>query len=73
MVKIIKRDVILELIKYNPQGLTIQELADKSGFSRITIVAILAKLEGQNLIEVRNIGAAKLHTLKEENNGTNTP
>ena len=52
------------LLKENAQGLTIQEISDKLNFSRITISIALAELRGENKIEIREVGQAKLHYLK---------
>ncbi len=58
--------VIEKLIKENPEGLTITDLADKSKLARQTISVILARLEGENKILIRPIGQAKLHYWKED-------
>ena len=55
---------IEELLIDNPKGLSIQELADKSNITRNTALIILAKLFGQDRIEVREIGQVKLHYWK---------
>ena len=62
---------VIELIKNNPQGLTIQEIADKLVLSRITVSIVLAELKGEHLIEIREVGQAKLHYWKKggEENG----
>jgi DNA-binding transcriptional ArsR family regulator len=52
------------LLKDNPRGLTIQDLADKSKLSRNTIMVILARFFGENKLELRQIGNAKLHFWK---------
>ena len=55
---------VVELLSKNKEGLTITEIVDKSKFSRSTIRTILAKLEGARKVKVKNIGMAKLYTLK---------
>jgi len=52
------------ILNKDTRGLTIQELSDKIKVSRITMAMALMKLEGQGLIEVRNVGNCKLHYLK---------
>lgn len=53
-----------KLLRENEQGLTIQEISDKLNFSRITISIALAELKGEEKIEIREVGQAKLHYLK---------
>lgn len=55
---------IEELLIDNPRGLTIQEIADKSKITRNTALIILAKLFGQDKIEIREVGQSKLHYWK---------
>jgi DNA-binding transcriptional ArsR family regulator len=61
------KEVIENLLKDNSQGLTIQEISDKTGFHRQTVSVALAELKGENKIEIREVGQAKLHLLKDEN------
>jgi len=59
--------VILEIKKLlteDTRGLTIQEIADKTHVSRITVSMALMKLDGQGFVDVRVIGNCKLHYLK---------
>lgn len=56
-----KKKQIEELLKDNPKGLTIQDMVDRSGISRNTIMVILAKLFGEKRLGLRQIGNAKLH------------
>jgi hypothetical protein len=49
------------LLKDNPRGLTIQDLVNKTDLAWNTITKVLALLQGENKIEVRIIGQAKLH------------
>ena len=60
-----EKQIIKELEK-NKEGLTIQEIADNTKISRNTIVKVLAKLEGRNDVEIRNVGMAKIYKLKED-------
>jgi len=52
------------LLKDNPHGITIQELTDKTKLAWNTITKILAKIEGEGNLEIRNVGRAKLHSWK---------
>ncbi|HEY0090084.1 MAG TPA: hypothetical protein VGB37_14655 [Candidatus Lokiarchaeia archaeon] len=60
------KEKVEKLLKENKQGLIIQDISDKLNFSRITISIALAELRGENKIEIREIGQAKLHFLKED-------
>lgn len=62
------KNKVEELLKKNPQGLTIQEISDKLNFSRITISIALAELKGEDKMDIREVGQAKLHywKIKEE-------
>jgi len=53
-----------EILKNDTRGLTIQELAEKTKVTRVTVSLALAKLEGMGLVEVRVIGNCKLHYLR---------
>ena len=52
------------VLEKNPRGLTITELVGKSGLSRSAVRIALARLEGANEVIVRNIGMAKVYSLK---------
>ncbi|MEK6867910.1 MAG: hypothetical protein AABX98_03750 [Nanoarchaeota archaeon] len=54
---------IVEILKKDNRGLTIQELANLTKTSRITVSMALMKLDGAEIIEVRTIGNCKLHYL----------
>lgn len=56
-----KKEIIEGLLKDNPQGLSIQELSDKTKYARNTISIILGKLEGEKKIKIRDVGPTKLH------------
>ncbi len=60
-----KTKQITKELEDNIEGLTIQNISDNSKVSRNTVVKILAKLEGQNRIEIRKVGMAKLYKLKQ--------
>ncbi len=55
---------IINLLNKERHGLTITEIVNKSDFSRSTIRTILAKLEGANKVNIKNIGMAKVYSLK---------
>jgi hypothetical protein len=57
---------IERLLKDNPKGLTIQELTNKTKLAWNTVTKILAMIEGQGDLEIRNVGRAKLHSWKKE-------
>ena len=59
-----KKKQIENIIKKNPEGLTIQQIVDKSGFSWNTVTKILAMIEGRGNLRIREVGRAKLHYLK---------
>jgi len=52
---------IIQLLKDNPQGLTIQEIGTRLGVSRHTAAIYLAELKGEGNVAIREIGMAKLH------------
>ena len=57
---------IIEILRKDTRGLTIQEISQLTYVSRITAALALAKLEGANIIDVRIIGNCRLHYLKKE-------
>jgi DNA-binding transcriptional regulator YhcF (GntR family) len=56
---------VKRILKKDARGLTIQELADATKVSRITVAMALMNLEGANFIDVRVLGNCKLHYLKK--------
>lgn len=56
----------IKLLKKNPEGLTIQEIADKLNANRNTVSIALAKLIGEQKIDIRAVGQAKLNYWKEK-------
>jgi len=60
-----KKKQIEKIIKNNSEGSTIQEIVDKSGFSWNTVTKILAMIEGEGSLRIRQVGRAKLHYLNE--------
>ncbi len=63
-----KTKQITKELENNQDGLTIQDLSNQTKISRNTVVKILAKLEGQDKLEIRQVGMAKLYKLKVEEN-----
>ena len=64
------KEKIEKLLKENSQGLTIQDISDMLNITRITVSIALAELKGEEKLDIREIGQAKLHILKQgENNG----
>ncbi len=60
------KDRVYDLLKKNRRGLTIQELSNQLDTSRMNINLALAELKGAGLVEIREIGRAKLHYLKKK-------
>jgi len=67
-IKMDNKTLIQNLLSENSQGLTIQEISEKLNLSRITISKFLAELRGEGRIDIREVGQAKLHFLKEKQN-----
>lgn len=61
-----KKELVIELLKKNTDGLTILEIANELKISRNTVPIILAELGGTRLVRIRPIGRAKLHYWKGE-------
>lgn len=61
--------MVMELLNNQPRGLTIQDISDIVGLSRITVNLILAELKGEGLIEVREVGQSKIHYVKKSLDG----
>lgn len=55
------KDVIIGLLKDNPQGLTIEDLASRAKLNRITVRTILQGLLGSKEITQRIVGQAKIN------------
>ena len=56
-----KKELVINLLKKNTDGLTIIEIAKALKISRNTVPVILAELKGAGLIRIRPVGKAKLH------------
>lgn len=59
-----KKELVIELLKKNTDGLTIVEIAQLLKISRNTVAVALAELKGAGLIRIRQVGMAKLHYWK---------
>jgi len=62
-----KKELVIELLKKNTEGLTIIEIAQILKISRNTVSIVLAELKGAELIRIRPIGRAKLHYWRVKN------
>ena len=62
-----KKELVIELLKKNTDGLTIIEIAHLLKISRNTVPVVLAELKGAELIRIRPIGRAKLHYWRVKN------
>ncbi len=59
-----KKELVIELLKKNSDGLTIIEISKKLKISRNTVTVALAELKGAEQIRIRPIGKAKLNYWK---------
>jgi len=59
------KEKIYRIIKENPDGLTIQEVARKAGVSRITASIYVHELLGEGKIQQRKIGVYRILFPKE--------
>ena len=69
-------DKIIKILQKNPKGLTITQLVKESKLTRDQVRITIAKLEGRDIIEITEIGMAKLIILKpkiEQKEGGKTP
>ena len=56
-----KKELVIELLKKNSDGLTVAEIAKLLNISRNTVAVALAELKGANQIRIRSVGMAKLN------------
>lgn len=61
------RRQILEFLARNTRGATISEISNELSISRQTASKYLEILKAEKKIELREVGRAKLHYLKQEN------
>ncbi len=59
-----KKDIVINLLKTNTDGLTVIELSRILNISRNTVAVALAELKGAELIRIRPVGMAKLNYWK---------
>jgi predicted transcriptional regulator len=59
-----KKDLVIDVLRRNPMGLTIIEISKLLKISRNTVAVVLAELKGEKAIIIRPIGKAKLHYWK---------
>jgi Fic family protein len=64
--KVSKKDIVLRVLKESPEGLTIQEIADKGKMSRITATIYIHELLGEGVLTERKIGAYRMFYVKEK-------
>jgi predicted transcriptional regulator len=60
------KEIILDILKEHPDGLTIQEVSKLAKMSRITATKYVHELIGEGKIVERKIGIARLLFLKEK-------
>lgn len=58
--------IVLNLLYEYKEGLTITEIVKLSNLSRSFVRTVLAKLDGAGKVSFRNIGMAKVYSLKGE-------
>ncbi|MFH2028024.1 MAG: helix-turn-helix domain-containing protein [Nanoarchaeota archaeon] len=56
-----KKELVINLLKKNTDGLTVIDIAKELKISRNTVAVALAELKGAELIRIRPVGMAKLH------------
>ena len=66
MPKTSTRDKIIVLLKKHPQGLTIIEIGELLGISRITIAKYVYGLTVEGMVRQRQVGPAKLCYLEKK-------
>jgi DNA-binding IclR family transcriptional regulator len=57
-------ELVENLIKHSKLGISITNIVDESKLSRSSVRTCLAKLEGANKVEIRQVGMAKLYSIK---------
>ena len=58
------RSRIIEVLKQNPAGITMIEIASLIGMSRVTVSKYMLGLISEGIVNLRMIGPAKLCCLK---------
>lgn len=64
--KVENREMIEKLLKESKDGMSIQDLSNKTKLNRQTISVILAELRGEGLIRLIKFGMLKIHKWEEE-------
>ncbi|MBW2984331.1 MarR family transcriptional regulator [Candidatus Woesearchaeota archaeon] len=64
MPRIARKEQVIEILKQHPEGLTIEDLAEKLKTTRHTVSLVLAELKGEKKVRIRKVAAAKLHYWK---------
>ena len=59
-----KKELVVNLLTKNTDGLTVIEIARELKISRNTVAVALAELKGEGKLRVRKVGMAKLNYLK---------
>lgn len=59
-----KKEIVIGLLKDNPQGMSIEELSSRTSLNRQTVKVILAELIGEDKVTERPIGQVKIHYWK---------
>ena len=62
-----KKEIVIELLKKDTDGLTVIEISRRLKISRNTVAVALAELKGAELIRIRPVGIAKLHYWRNKN------
>jgi len=57
---------ILDVLKKNPRGLSIREIAESSGLNRMSVAKYLEVLTAKGIVEVRSLGSAKVYYLSRQ-------
>ena len=56
-----KKELVIDILKKNKEGLTVVEMANLLKISRNTVAVYLAELKGEGKIWIRKVGMAKLN------------
>lgn len=64
-----KKELIIELLKSDTDGLTTVDIAQRLKISRNTVAVVLAELKGAGLLRIRPVGVARLHYLQRRAHG----
>ena len=68
MIEDLTREKIIKILRGNPEGLTIVDMAKLLRMSRTTVSKYVYGLTYENFVQQRRVGPAKLCCLKEERN-----